>query len=274
MDPYKVLGINPGANEDEIKKAYRKSAMKHHPDKGGDPEKFKEIQAAYDKLTKPEEQHQEQMGEGFADILRNMFQGMQPQQQHQVNISIKEAFFGKKINIHSVDKIPCNSCICRMCQGQGVINFNGMFQTPCPECKGAKGRGCGKCGNTGSKSTEKNQTVDLPPGMVTGNRITINNSINLLINVVKTPTDPFDIEGHDLIFNQTLTFKESLIGKSFTIPMYTGDFEYTSGLIKINKKYIIKGSGIPPHGNLVIKFNIQYPDKLTDEQVEAIKTIL
>lgn len=51
MNPYQVLGIQPGASDDEIKKAYRKLASKHHPDKGGDTKKFQEIQAAYDSLT-------------------------------------------------------------------------------------------------------------------------------------------------------------------------------------------------------------------------------
>lgn len=40
---YKILGVAKDANEGEIKKAYRKLALKNHPDKGGDPEKFKEI---------------------------------------------------------------------------------------------------------------------------------------------------------------------------------------------------------------------------------------
>lgn len=51
---YEVLGLQKGASEDEIKKAYRKLAMKHHPDKGGDPEEFKKIQAAYDILSDPQ----------------------------------------------------------------------------------------------------------------------------------------------------------------------------------------------------------------------------
>lgn len=51
MNPYHILGVQPGASDDEIKKAYRRLASKHHPDKGGDTKRFQEIQAAYDALT-------------------------------------------------------------------------------------------------------------------------------------------------------------------------------------------------------------------------------
>ncbi|KAG5841168.1 dnaJ homolog subfamily B member 5 isoform X1 [Anguilla rostrata] len=55
-DYYKILGIQSGSNEDEIKKAYRKMALKFHPDKNKDPnaeEKFKEIAEAYEVLSDP-----------------------------------------------------------------------------------------------------------------------------------------------------------------------------------------------------------------------------
>merc|ERR1711966_130426 len=51
---YKILGVDKDASDSEIKKAYRKLAMKHHPDKGGDPDKFKEMTAAHTVLSDPE----------------------------------------------------------------------------------------------------------------------------------------------------------------------------------------------------------------------------
>src|SRR5882672_6060919 len=53
-DYYEVLGIDKGASADEIKKAFRRAAIQHHPDKeGGDESKFKEINEAYEVLKDP-----------------------------------------------------------------------------------------------------------------------------------------------------------------------------------------------------------------------------
>ena len=58
-DPYQVLGVSPGASDDEIKKAYRNLSRKYHPDaninnpnKEAEEEKFKEVQQAYDQIMK------------------------------------------------------------------------------------------------------------------------------------------------------------------------------------------------------------------------------
>lgn len=52
-DFYNILGVDRNANQDDIKRAYRKLASQYHPDRGGDTAKFQEIQAAYDTLSDP-----------------------------------------------------------------------------------------------------------------------------------------------------------------------------------------------------------------------------
>jgi curved DNA-binding protein len=57
-DAYQTLGVGKNATEEEIKKAYRKMASQHHPDKGGDTAKFQEIQTAYETLSDPQKRQQ------------------------------------------------------------------------------------------------------------------------------------------------------------------------------------------------------------------------
>lgn len=65
-DYYKVLGVGKNASTDEIKRSYRKLAQQHHPDKGGDPQKFKEINEAYQVLSDPQKRAQyDQFGTTF-----------------------------------------------------------------------------------------------------------------------------------------------------------------------------------------------------------------
>jgi molecular chaperone DnaJ len=96
---YQTLGVDPAATADEIKRAYRKLASQHHPDKGGDKSKFQEIQAAYNALTNP--QHDQHGFGGFQsnapfdfqtifDIFGTRFQqaGAQQQRRQQARMSL------------------------------------------------------------------------------------------------------------------------------------------------------------------------------------------
>jgi curved DNA-binding protein len=123
-DHYQTLGVNRNANADEIKKAYRKLASQHHPDKGGDTKKFQEVEEAYRTLSDPEKRHQYDnpqpqfngnpfggggMPPGFEDVFSQMFGGggnpffgqgfRQPPRNQTLNlqttISLEEAFHGK-----------------------------------------------------------------------------------------------------------------------------------------------------------------------------------
>ena len=62
QNPYQTLGVDRNASPDEIKRAYRRLASKHHPDKGGDKTRFQEIQAAYEAITNPRPNTQNPFG--------------------------------------------------------------------------------------------------------------------------------------------------------------------------------------------------------------------
>jgi len=95
-DYYKILGVDKKASEDEIKKAYRKLALKHHPDKDGGAEsekKFKEASKAYQVLRDKEKRAQyDQFGSaGFAGTSQSQgfggFSGFQGRQEEQGDFS-------------------------------------------------------------------------------------------------------------------------------------------------------------------------------------------
>ena len=70
-DYYQLLGVTKKSNQSEIKKAYRKLAIQHHPDKNGDPELFKQIAEAYEILSDPQKKQQYDMLR-FTDINLSM----------------------------------------------------------------------------------------------------------------------------------------------------------------------------------------------------------
>ena len=116
MDYYELLGVPKNASDQDLKSAFKKKAMQYHPDKGGDPEKFKQINEAYQILSDAEKrqmydqygtadpqqfQNQHNFNSGnFQDIFGQMFGGMSMQSNsqrsrgknivHEVNLTLKE----------------------------------------------------------------------------------------------------------------------------------------------------------------------------------------
>jgi len=121
MDYYSTLGVNRNATPEEIKKAYRKLAMAHHPDRGGDHNKFAEINAAYDTLSDPAKRQQYDNPQPQFNYNANDFRGANPFQdifshafgfggQHtrqprnrdvtiEYRLTFEELFTGKAVNI-------------------------------------------------------------------------------------------------------------------------------------------------------------------------------
>jgi curved DNA-binding protein len=124
MDYYQTLGVNRGASADEIKRAYRGLAMKHHPDRGGDANTFKQVQEAYATLSDDQKraeydnpqpqftgQHfhfggghpfEQMVGQGhpFGDLFGFRRAGQPTSNRNvqlQTSISLEEAFYGKEL---------------------------------------------------------------------------------------------------------------------------------------------------------------------------------
>eukprot|EP00268_Persea_americana_P045681 TRINITY_DN466_c0_g1_i1.p1 TRINITY_DN466_c0_g1~~TRINITY_DN466_c0_g1_i1.p1 ORF type:complete len:418 (-),score=118.67 TRINITY_DN466_c0_g1_i1:400-1653(-) len=169
---YDILGVSNSASQDELKKAYRKAAIKNHPDKGGDPEKFKELSQAYEVLSDPEKREiydqygedalKEGMGGGGGshnpfDIFESFFGGGafgggssrgRRQKQgddvvHSLKVSLEDLYNGasKKLSL-------TRNVLCPKCKGKGSKS-------------GASGR-CYGCQGTGMKIS----TRRIGPGMI------------------------------------------------------------------------------------------------------------
>jgi DnaJ-class molecular chaperone len=293
MDPYAVLGVDKQASPEDIKKAYRKLAVKHHPDKGGDQEKFKEISAAYEILSDEQKRHehdnpQPQGMPGMGDLFRNMF-NQQPTAgprrsndvQHVIDISLEDAYKGitkrLKINLDHT----CYSCQqkCTTCQGQGFTFVQmGPFgmQRPCPAgCEGGVvSKGCPACNYT--KNVEQSEIIQftIAKGVQSGESVVINGkggqphkqgdiagNLVVLIRVKHHPV--FQREGNHLIFTTKISFDESVKGTSVKIPHFSGEMNIDTsyfGIIDPRLRYEIKGKGLTSDAHLYIIFDIQYPN--------------
>lgn len=205
---YDVLGVSKDATPDEIKKAYRKLVMQHHPDKGGDPEQFKKIQSAYEILSDPAKRQNfdqfgdpdgpSQMNGGFpggfpGDIFSSMFGGggggprgptRRADHRHNIEISLDDAYNGIRKNIRISLTKPCFDCMkpCQACKGQGKIQhqlqmgpFSQMFAQPCSACNqnGKVSSGCSVCKQAKVKIENLNFEFELPPGVQDGHKITV-----------------------------------------------------------------------------------------------------
>lgn len=206
-DYYEILGVDKNSTQDDIKKAYRKLAMTHHPDKGGDDELFKEITEAYDVLSDKDKRHkydlyghQEPNRGGaydpMADFLRRS--GMAgfnrqnqvnrgPDMQLVVKLTLEEIHNGttKKYKYQRNDS--CTTCsgkggtgikVCTTCQGSGVIME--VIRTPfgeirnaqsCPSCLGEGStyeHVCNDCSGSGTKLIDDSIELGIPAGVMDG----------------------------------------------------------------------------------------------------------
>lgn len=140
-----ILGVGQNASKDEIKKAYKRLAMKWHPDRHSDEDKKKEasqkfsrISSAHDILVNPQKSHQNNF-QGFSSHARDWFNDRKnkynPMEHGQdifsyVKITLEESALGvnKKVKINK-------PCVCDSCKGLGMKE--GSSRTDCSSCNGS-----------------------------------------------------------------------------------------------------------------------------------------
>ena len=153
-DFYEVLGVGKSASADEIKKAYRKAAIEHHPDRGGDENKFKEVSEAYEVL-KDDKKRQRYDQFGHAGVGGNAgggdpFGGFGGSQGQNVNFDFGDLGFGDIFNsfFGGGQQRSGRNRRGRDIETEMVISFedaifgteselNMVMDVPCKHCKGS-----------------------------------------------------------------------------------------------------------------------------------------
>jgi len=260
MDHYTTLGVNKSSSPEEIKKAYRKLASQHHPDKGGDTRKFQDIQTAYDTLSDPAKRQQYDnpqpqgfggfpggfhftqsgMPPGFEDIFSQMFGQQRQQPQHHqpmfrtnIGVTLEQVYHGESCNVR--------------------------LQT-----------------NNGLQLAQ----IQIPKGIVDGGQIRLDNIIqnaSLLVEFRIQPNLKFDRQANDLICNQPISVLDLITGGSFEFTTISGKTLEVKVPPKTQpyKQLKIAGEGMPImntplYGDQIILLKPFVPDTIDEQIVNSI----
>jgi len=278
-DYYKILGVERGASEDEIKKAFRKLAHAYHPDKsGGDEAKFKEVSEAYSVLSDKKKRQQYDMfgsagpstGSGQAGFNPNDFGfdfsgfGTQGFDTGDLSDILSSIFGGRRVR-----------------RGRDIaVDIELSFQESV--------FGTERKVLINSKLVkQKEASINVPPGIEDGQMIRLSGmgetleggvpgDLYVKVHVRKHPY--LRKEGYNLVMDLQVKLSEALLGSERTIGTLDGEvtMRVPAGT-KHGTILRIKGKGVPmdreKRGDLYARVMVEIPEKLSKEQKKLVEEL-
>ncbi|KAK4429937.1 DnaJsubfamily B member 4 [Sesamum alatum] len=309
VDYYNILKVSRNATEEDLKKSYKRLAMKWHPDKNAvntkeAEAKFKQICEAYDVLSDPQKRQIYDLygeeglksglftppsskdrdfggGRGFKfstrdaeDIFQEFFGGFDVGRGKSTGGGGGGGGGGLKKAAPMESKLPCS--------------LEELYKGSRRKMKISRI----VLDDSGKPGTvEEVLAIHIKPGWKKGTKITFPEKGNhepgaapgdLIFVVDEKPHPIFKRDGNDLIINQKISLLDALTGKTLNIATLDGrDIPLTiSDIIKPGKEIVIENEGMPiskepgKNGNLRIKFDVKFPSRLTTEQKSDLRRVL
>ena len=259
---YETLEVSKESTPKEIKKAYFRLSKTHHPDKGGDEHKFKEISAAYEILSDPDKRKaydkyglegvdDEGGAQARGEDLFSMFFGgggggrrgrsagprKGPSVQHPIKVSLEDLYNGKTVKLAINRKVITGDVKeCDKCHGQGIVmevrqlgpGMITQMQRHCPVCDGQ--------GSTApTKSERKILEVNVEKGMRHNQKITFRGmadetpgveagDIHFIIQ--EKEHELFKRKGADLLVTKDVSLNQALTGFTVRYEIFHGIQSY------------------------------------------------
>ncbi|MGD2099889.1 MAG: J domain-containing protein [Desulfobacterales bacterium] len=298
-DYYQILGVKKDASEGDIKKAYRKLAMKYHPDhtKGDKAaeEKFKKISEAYAVLSdkKKRKEYDTFGAEGFQQRFtqEDIFKGFDFGDIFR-EFGFGGDFFSGRSSRGSGTRFNFG--------GEGPFGSQAGYQQA--RTKGADlvyelpltlkevAAGTSKTISLQHQGYSEKVTVKVPKGMISGKKLRLagkgspsplGGPAGDLFIQAKVLNDPvYQTEEYDLYMNQELKLSEIMLGTRISVPTLDGkklNLKIPPGT-KPGTKMRMSGHGLPhmkggKKGDLYVKIQLKLPQKLTDEQKKLLKEL-
>lgn len=273
-DLYDILGVSKTASESEIKSAYRKAALKWHPDKNkeaGATEKFKEVNEAYEVLSNKDKRAKYDQ---FGHAAFGGGTGYNPYGQQSGNPFSSYYSAGGNINFED------------LFGGQGGFSdpfdiFSSFFGGGQNRTRESRTRYSMQLDfMEAAKGVEKTivhqgkqYTIKIPAGVDDGNRMRFD---NFDVSFVVKPSKTFKREGADVIVNQEIPLTTAILGGNVDIPTLDGELTvHVKPGTQPETVVRLSGRGIKHlnstrHGDLYIRYFVKIPTKLSSRQ----KTLL